>query len=92
MPAGLAVQVVLDNSSTHETPPIHDWLLKHFTPTSRPEHAPPGHAVQSRPVRADRSEQIGERTFEAGDPVLQLSDTRSEFDSGPLGRVRQRRR
>src|SRR5829696_8345055 len=40
VPAGLAVHVVLDNSSTHKTPAIHDWLLKHprfqfhFTPTS----------------------------------------------------------
>ena len=40
VPADLAVHVVLDNSSTHKTPAIHDWLLKHprftfhFTPTS----------------------------------------------------------
>ena len=40
VPAELAVHVVLDNSSTHKTPAIHDWLLKHprftfhFTPTS----------------------------------------------------------
>jgi transposase len=40
VPAGLAVHVVLDNSSTHKTPAIHAWLLKHprfqfhFTPTS----------------------------------------------------------
>ena len=40
VPADLAVHVVLDNSSTHKTPAIHDWQLKHprftfhFTPTS----------------------------------------------------------
>ena len=40
MPAELDVHVVLDNSSTHKTPAIHDWLLRHprftfhFTPTS----------------------------------------------------------
>ena len=40
VPADLGVHVVLDNSSTHKTPAIHDWLLKHprftfhFTPTS----------------------------------------------------------
>jgi transposase len=40
VPADLAVHVVLDNSSTHKTPTIRDWLLKHprftfhFTPTS----------------------------------------------------------
>ena len=40
VPADLAVHVVLDNSSTHKTPAIHDWLLRHprftfhFTPTS----------------------------------------------------------
>ena len=40
VPADLAVHVVLDNSSTHKTPAIHDWLLHHprftfhFTPTS----------------------------------------------------------
>ena len=40
VPAGLAVHVVLDNSSTHKTPAIREWLLKHprftfhFTPTS----------------------------------------------------------
>jgi transposase len=40
VPAGLAVHVVLDNSSTHKTPLIHTWLLRHprfhlhFTPTS----------------------------------------------------------
>ena len=40
VPAGLAVHVVLDNSSTHKTPEIHKWLLRHprftfhFTPTS----------------------------------------------------------
>jgi transposase len=40
VPAGLAVHVVLDNSSTHKTPAIHQWLLRHprfrfhFTPTS----------------------------------------------------------
>ena len=27
VPADLAVHVVLDNSSTHKTPAIHDWLL-----------------------------------------------------------------
>ena len=38
--AGLEVHVVLDNSSTHKTPAIHRWLLRHprvhfpFTPTS----------------------------------------------------------
>jgi len=40
VPDGLAVHVVLDNSSTHKTPAIHTWLLRHprftfhFTPTS----------------------------------------------------------
>jgi transposase len=40
VPADLAVHVVLDNSSTHKTPAIHAWLLRHprftfhFTPTS----------------------------------------------------------
>ena len=29
VPADLAVHVVLDNSSTHKTPAIHDWLLRH---------------------------------------------------------------
>ncbi len=40
VPDGLAVHVVLDNASTHKTPAIHRWLLRHprftfhFTPTS----------------------------------------------------------
>ena len=40
VPQGLAVHVVLDNSSTHKTPAINTWLLRHprftfhFTPTS----------------------------------------------------------
>jgi transposase len=40
VPAELDVHVVLDNSSTHKTPEIHKWLLRHprftfhFTPTS----------------------------------------------------------
>jgi transposase len=40
VPDGLAVHVVLDNSSTHKTPAIKTWLLRHprftfhFTPTS----------------------------------------------------------
>ncbi len=40
VPADLDVHVVLDNSSTHKTPGIHRWLLRHprftfhFTPTS----------------------------------------------------------
>jgi transposase len=40
VPADLDVHVVLDNSSTHKTPAIHTWLLRHprftlhFTPTS----------------------------------------------------------
>jgi transposase len=40
VPADLAVHVVLGNSSTHKTPAIHTWVLKHprftfhFTPTS----------------------------------------------------------
>lgn len=40
VPGGLNVHVVLDNSSTHKTPAIHTWLLRHprfqfhFTPTS----------------------------------------------------------
>ncbi len=39
MPEGLDVHVVVDNSSTHKTPEIHRWLLRHprfhlhFTPT-----------------------------------------------------------
>lgn len=40
VPSHLDVHVVLDNSSTHKTPAIHTWLLRHprfhlhFTPTS----------------------------------------------------------
>ena len=40
VPPGLTVHVVLDNSSTHKTPSIQRWLLRHprfefhFTPTS----------------------------------------------------------
>ena len=40
VPADLAVHIVLDNFSTHKTPAIRDWLLRHprftfhFTPTS----------------------------------------------------------
>ena len=40
VPADLAVHVVLDNSSTHKTPAIQRWLVRHprfelhFTPTS----------------------------------------------------------
>jgi transposase len=40
VPAEFDVHVVLDNSSTHKTPDIHRWLLRHprftfhFTPTS----------------------------------------------------------
>lgn len=40
VPAGLDVHLVLDNSSTHKTPAIHTWLVRHprfhlhFTPTS----------------------------------------------------------
>jgi transposase len=40
VPADLAVHVVLDNSSTHKTPAINTWLVRHprfvfhFTPTS----------------------------------------------------------
>jgi transposase len=40
LPQGLAIHVVLDNSSTHKTPAIQRWLLSHprvqfhFTPTS----------------------------------------------------------
>jgi transposase len=40
VPAGLDVHIVLDNSSTHKTPAIKQWLLAHprfelhFTPTS----------------------------------------------------------
>jgi transposase len=39
VPVGLAVHVIVDNSSTHKTPAIHRWLLRHprfvfhFTPT-----------------------------------------------------------
>jgi len=39
VPEGLAVHVIIDNSSTHKTPAIHRWLLRHprfvlhFTPT-----------------------------------------------------------
>ncbi len=39
VPAGLEVHVVLDNSSTHKTPAIQRWLVRHprftlhFTPT-----------------------------------------------------------
>ena len=40
VPPGFDVHVVLDNSSTHKTPAVHRWLLRHsrftfhFTPTS----------------------------------------------------------
>jgi transposase len=40
VPAELDVHLILDNSSTHKTPAVRDWLLKrprfhlHFTPTS----------------------------------------------------------
>jgi hypothetical protein len=40
VPVGLKVHVVLDNSSTHKTPAIQRWLVRHprfefhFTPTS----------------------------------------------------------
>ena len=40
VPADLDIHLVLDNSSTHKTPAIKDWLLAHprfvlhFTPTS----------------------------------------------------------
>ncbi len=40
VPADLDVHVVLDNASTHKTPAVHKWLLRHprfvfhFTPTS----------------------------------------------------------
>ena len=39
VPAGLDVHVILDNLSTHKTPKVHSWLLRHrrfhfhFTPT-----------------------------------------------------------
>lgn len=39
VPAGLEVHVILDNLSTHKTPAVHRWLLRHrrfhfhFTPT-----------------------------------------------------------
>ena len=39
MPAGLDVHVIVDNNSTHKTPSIQRWLLRHprftlhFTPT-----------------------------------------------------------
>lgn len=39
VPAGLDVHVILDNLSTHKTPAVHSWLLRHkrfhfhFTPT-----------------------------------------------------------
>ena len=29
VPAGLDVHVVLDNLSTHKTPAVHEWLLRH---------------------------------------------------------------
>ena len=40
VPVGLDVHVVIDNASTHKTPAVHHWLLRHprfvfhFTPTS----------------------------------------------------------
>jgi transposase len=40
VPEGLDVHVVVDNASTHKTPAVHKWLLRHprftfhFTPTS----------------------------------------------------------
>ena len=40
VPAGLDVHVVIDNASTHKTPAVHKWQLRHprftfhFTPTS----------------------------------------------------------
>jgi transposase len=39
VPAALEVHLILDNSSTHKTPAIHQWLARHprvhlhFTPT-----------------------------------------------------------
>ena len=39
VPAELDVHVILDNLSTHKTPAVHEWLLRHrrfhfhFTPT-----------------------------------------------------------
>ena len=41
VPEDLDVHVVVDNSSTHKTPEIHRWLLRHprFTLTSRPPTA-----------------------------------------------------
>lgn len=42
VPAGLNVHVVMDNASTHKTPAVHKWQLRHprfvfhFTPTSSP--------------------------------------------------------
>jgi hypothetical protein len=41
VPEGLDVHVIIDNSSTHKTPAIHRWLVRHprfsvhFTPSSR---------------------------------------------------------
>jgi hypothetical protein len=42
VPAHLEVHVVLDNSSTHKTPSIQRWLVRHprFTCTSPPPTAP----------------------------------------------------
>jgi transposase len=40
VPAGLDVHVIIDNASTHKTPAVHKWLLRHprfvfhFTPTN----------------------------------------------------------
>src|SRR5690349_870050 len=40
VPADLAVHVIVDNASTHKTPAVHKWRLRHprfvmhFTPTS----------------------------------------------------------
>jgi hypothetical protein len=46
VPAGLDVHVVLDNLSTHKTPAVHEWLLRHkrfhfhFNPDLRLERHP----------------------------------------------------
>ena len=48
VPADLAVHVVLDNSSTHKTPAIHDWLLRHPRFTF---HFTPDLAVVAEPRR-----------------------------------------
>ncbi len=72
VPAELDVHVILDNLSTHKTPAVHKWLLRHrrfhfhFTPTygswmnlKGPPSHPPSDGVMQAPPQLDR---VKERT------------------------------